>query len=107
MPTLAAPVREGVSRSQISFVSFVVKAVSRRGAKGRYQNGCRYQRRYQISADSKVVRGKGSEVATSDAVGGFDKYQWPIANGWFSLERSSIIHSLLRIKLNLRPMTNL
>src|SRR5215472_14165513 len=35
---------------------------------GRYQNGCRYQRRYLISADFKAVRGKGSEVATSDHV---------------------------------------
>jgi len=35
---------------------------------GRYQNGCRYQLRYLISADCKAVRGKGSEVATSDHV---------------------------------------
>ena len=35
---------------------------------GRYQNGCRYHLRYLISADCKAVRGKGSEVATSDHV---------------------------------------
>ena len=34
----------------------------------RYQNRCRYQRRYLIFVDGKVVRGKGSEVATSDHV---------------------------------------
>jgi len=50
----------------LAFVSFVVKAVSRSGAEGRYQNCCRYQLRYLISADSNGVRRKGSEVATSD-----------------------------------------
>jgi len=32
----------------------------------RYQTSCRYQLRYLIFVDSKAVRGKGSEVATSE-----------------------------------------
>src|SRR5215467_6827697 len=41
---------------------------------GRYQNGCRYQLRYLISADCKAVRAKGSEVATSDPL--FSGVEW-------------------------------
>ena len=37
-------------------------------AEGRYQDGCRYQLRYQLSDDSNGVTRKGSEVATSDHV---------------------------------------
>src|SRR5215469_9956090 len=37
-------------------------------SQGRYQNGCRYHLRYLISADCKAVRGKSSEVATSEAL---------------------------------------
>jgi len=70
----------------LAFVSFVVKAVSRRGAKGRYQNPCRYQRRYQLSAHSKALRRKGSEVATLDRVFGESYLVRPdsgfIYDGW-------------------------
>ena len=94
MPALAAPVREGVSRSQTSFVSFVVKAVSRRGAKGRYQNGCRYQRRYLISADCKAVRGKGSEVATSEPIF-FDRLTCLVATPFFRVLKFPVTYCLL------------
>jgi len=81
--TLAVLLHEGASlglpgsmqiRSRKSHVKYVHIAsmfprwFRRFGVKGRYQNACRYQLRYQLSDDSKRVTGKGSEVATSDPV---------------------------------------
>jgi len=73
--TLAASLREGAGCGMLSaheqhtsaggssVLDFAFLAME-----GRYQNGCRYHLRYQLSVDSKAVRRKGSEVATSDHV---------------------------------------
>jgi len=73
VPTLAASVREGVSggvqalaRASRAAAGVVCPILPFWPPEGRYQNPCRYQLRYLISADSKEVRAKGSEVATSE-----------------------------------------